>query len=141
MSLFSDQEQEQIKQTIALAEKATSGEIRVCIEKHCKTEPMKRAIESFEKLEMHTTKLRNGVLIYLATEDKKFAIIGDSGINKLVKPDFWDTTKEVMLDRFKHHDMVGGLCFGIEEAGKQLKKFFPYQHNDENELPDDVVML
>ncbi len=141
MHLFSDEEQEQIKQAIVSAEKATSGEVRVCIEKHCKTEPMKRAIESFEKLDMHTTKLRNGVLIYLAVEDRKFAIIGDTGINKLVPDGFWETTKDAMLDRFKHNDMVGGLCLGIEEAGKQLKKYFPYLYNDENELPDDVVML
>ncbi|TAE42734.1 MAG: TPM domain-containing protein, partial [Sphingobacteriales bacterium] len=84
MPTLNDSDQEKIKHSIEWAEKNTSGEIRVCIEKKCKTEVLDRAVACFHDLEMHKTKLNNGVLIYVATDDKKFAIIGDRGINALV---------------------------------------------------------
>ena len=89
MSLFTSEEQEQIANTIADAEKATSGEIRIAVEKHCHGSAFERAIEYFAKLDMDKTAQRNGVLIYLASEDHKFAIIGDKGINNVVPEDFW----------------------------------------------------
>jgi uncharacterized membrane protein len=70
---------------------------------------------------MHKTKLRNGVLIYVATVDRKFAIIGDAGINQVVPADFWDSTKEDMLSHFKYGNLVEGIVTGITKAGGQLK--------------------
>lgn len=141
MPELSEKDQEKIKNSIEWAEKATSGEIRVCLEKHCKDDPYERAIKCFFDLEMDKTKLRNGVLVYLAMEDKKLAIIGDEGINKLVSANFWFTAKELMIDHFKKGDYAEGISVGIIEAGKQLKKFFPYEDDDINELPDDIVFL
>lgn len=141
MSSLSDKEQEKIKHSIEWAEKATSGEIRVCVENNCKIDAYDRAIECFYDLKMDNTKLRNGVLIYVALDDHKFSIIGDQGINTLVADDFWDSTKELMLEKFKAKDIAEGISVGIIEAGKQLKKYFPYQSNDTNELSDDIVFL
>ncbi len=141
MSSLSDKEQEKIKHSIEWAEKATSGEIRVCVENNCKIDAYDRAIECFYDLKMDNTKLRNGVLIYVALDDHKFSIIGDQGINALVADDFWDSTKELMLEKFKAKDIAEGISVGIIEAGKQLKKYFPYQSNDTNELSDDIVFL
>lgn len=141
MPALSNNDQEKIKHSIEWAEKNTSGEIRVCIEKKCKIEPLDRAVTCFHDLEMHKTKLNNGVLIYVATDDKKFAIIGDKGINALVADDFWDSTKNLMLQHFKNNHLAEGISIGIIEAGKQLKKYFPYQSGDANELPDDIVFL
>ena len=141
MGSISDKEQEKIKQAIVWAEKATSGEVRVCIEKKCSKDAYERAIECFYDLKMQNTKLKNGVLVYVALEDQKFAIIGDSGINDVVSADFWDSTKSLMLEKFKAKDIAEGISLGIIEAGKQLKKYFPYQSDDQNELPDDIVFL
>ena len=141
MAKLSEQEQEKIKNAIEWAEKSTSGEIRVCIEKHCKTDPYQRAIECFYDLGMEQTKLKNGVLVYIATEDHKLAILGDEGINKLVPDNFWHGTKELMIQHFKNNDLAEGISVGVIEAGKQLKKFFPYQDDDINELSDDIVFL
>lgn len=141
MVKLSDKEQEIIKQAIEHAEKNTSGEIRVCFEKFCKNDPYARAIECFYDLGMDQTQLKNGVLIYIATADQKLAILGDEGINKLVPPDFWHSTKELMINHFKNDNLAEGISHGIIEAGKQLQKFFPYQKNDINELPDDIVFL
>ena len=141
MPLFNDDEQQRIKQAVEAAEKHTSGEIRVCVEKTCSEDVLDRAAKYFTQLDMQKTKLRNGVLIYLATEDRKFAIIGDGGINKEVPVDFWDQTKLDMLEQFKQGNLVEGIVTGVTKAGEQLKKYFPYLLDDSNELSDDVSFM
>jgi uncharacterized membrane protein len=138
---FNDDEQQRIRQAIERAEKNTSGEIRICVEKSCSEEPLNRAAGYFFKLEMEKTKLRNGVLIYLATADRKFAIIGDAGINQVVPTNFWDETKEAMLNCFKEGNLAQGIITGIDRAGKQLQQYFPYQTGDKNELSDDIAYM
>ncbi len=135
---FIESQKQEISKSIERAELNTSGEIRVHLEDTCKTEPLKRAIEVFKKLAMHQTEQRNGVLFYLAVKDKKFAIIGDQGINDLVGNDFWDDVKSEMLHHFKLSKFSEGLCKGIEMAGEKLKFHFPYQADDINELSNDI---
>ncbi|WP_321997810.1 TPM domain-containing protein [Draconibacterium orientale] len=128
----------QITNAIRVAETNTSGEIRVHIEKHCAGDVLDRAAYIFEKLEMHKTELRNGVLFYLAVEDKRFAILGDGGINQKVPDDFWETTKEVVIAKLKEGKYAEALADGIIMAGEQLKTHFPYQDDDVNELSDEI---
>lgn len=141
MAVFTDEEQQRIQKAVADAERQTSGEIRVCIEKTCSDEALDRAVKYFAQLEMHKTRLRNGVLIYVATVDRKFAIIGDAGINKVVPADFWDTAKEDMLNQFKFGNLVEGIVTGVTRAGEQLKQYFPHQNGDKNELSDDIAFM
>lgn len=135
---FNEGDKIQIKNAIRTAELNTSGEVRVHIEKHCKGDVLDRAAYIFEKLNMHKTELRNGVLFYLALEDKKFAILGDAGINQKVPEDFWQEIKKGMLEEFKEGKFTQGLSEGIMEAGKQLKAHFPHQEDDVNELSDEI---
>ncbi|TDB68824.1 TPM domain-containing protein [Arundinibacter roseus] len=137
--LFGKEEQDQIVQAIQEAEKQTSGEIKVHIEQHCPdADVMERAKVVFGELGMHTTQFQNGVLFYLAYQDRKFAVLGDKGIYEKVPHDFWESTKDKLRLHFKASEFSIGLCEGILEAGLQLKKYFPYQSDDTNELPDDV---
>ena len=141
-ALFTDIEQEDIRKAIEHAEKNTSGEIRICIEKKCPVpDAFERASIYFLKIGMDKTALRNGVLIYIATDDHKFAIIGDEGINVRVPADFWDTTKEKMLAHFKNEDLSLGVIAGITAAGEQLQKLFPARDGDKNELSDDISYI
>jgi uncharacterized membrane protein len=87
---------------------------------------------------MHKTELRNGVLFYLAVDDRKFAILGDAGINQEVPDDFWEEIKEKMAEKFKEGLFAEGLSQGIRMAGEQLKAHFPYQEDDVNELSDEI---
>lgn len=135
--LTSTQEQQVIK-AIKVAERNTSGEIRVHLEKSTKKPPIERALEVFSLLKMHKTEQRNGVLFYVAVESKKFAIIGDEGINKVIPANFWQEEKELILSYFKQKKPSEGLELAILEVGKKLKEFFPYQTNDKNELPDEI---
>ncbi len=135
---FTKKEQERIMNAILNAELDTSGEIRVHIESVFKDDVMDRATFIFKKLKMHQTELRNGVLFYLAVKSRKFAIIGDVGINKEVPVDFWNDIKEKMAEYFKENKFTEGLVFGISETGAHLKKHFPYHLDDINELSDDI---
>ena len=135
---FSIEEKEAITSAIKDAELNTSGEIRVHIERRCKEDVLDHATYIFEKLGMHKTEKRNGVLFYLAVEDHKFAILGDAGINAVTAEDFWDTIKETMLVDFKEGKFSAGLATGIRMAGEQLKANFPYETDDVNELSDDI---
>ncbi len=136
---FTKEEKARITASIRQAELNTSGEIRVHLEKHCKSDNvLDRAAHVFADLGMQKTEARNGVLVYMAVEDHKFAIIGDAGINAKVEDDFWDLTKEKMLKHFKEGELTKGLVEGVLCAGERLKEFFPYQSDDRNELADDI---
>ena len=136
--MLTAQEQTLVAQAISAAEKNTSGELRVHMEKVCTLDPVQRAIAVFEKLGMHQTAARNGVLIYVATESNQLAIIGDKGINELVPENFWDSTRDLMITHFKTGQITAGLCAAIAEAGQQLAKYFPYEDNDQNELSNEI---
>ncbi len=135
---FTEENKLQITNAIRVAENNTSGEIRVHIEKHCKSDVLDRAAYIFDKLEMQKTQLRNGVLFYLAVEDRKFAILGDAGINEKVPDNFWEEIKEDVIESFKENRFAEGLSNGIIKAGEQLKAHFPYQDDDVNELSDEI---
>lgn len=127
-----------IVEAIRMAEKNTSGEIRVHIEKTTSKVHFDRALEVFHELKMDETELKNGVLIYLAVKDKNFVICGDKGINDLVPTDFWTSTKDIMVSHFKNGDFKQGLVDGITKAGEQLQKFFPFEQGDTNELSNEI---
>lgn len=139
MQLFNSQEEERLTHAINVAENRTSGEIRLCIEQKCSGDVIKQATKRFTQLDMHKTALKNGILIYLALDDHKFAIIGDAGIDKKVPENFWQETKDLMIDYFKKDAYVDGLVAGIDRAGRQLKTFFPRSDDDINELPNDIA--
>lgn len=132
-------EEQEIVDAIVIAEKNTSGEIRVHIEENNMKPPIERAQEVFHLLKMDETELKNGVLFYICMLSKSFAVIGDKGINDLVEPDFWNSTKDHVIEKFKVGQYKNGLVNGILEAGEQLKKHFPYNHHDDmDELSNEI---
>ncbi len=137
-AFLSKSEEEDIVEAIRLAEENTSGEIRVHLEKETSIAPIDRAVEVFNMLKMENTKDRNGVIIYVAIKSKQFAIYGDKGINEKVADDFWNSTKDIMLNHFKNGDNKQALVDGILSAGQQLKHHFPHQDDDVNELSNEI---
>jgi len=137
--LTSIQEQE-IIDAIKLAENNTSGEIRVHLERNTDKDALERAKEVFYFLKMDSTKQQNGVLFYVAVDDKKFSIIGDKGIDEVVPDNFWNSVRDIVIEQFKSSHYVEGLKQGILETGIKLKQYFPYQNNDKNELPDSISL-
>lgn len=138
-AFLSKADEQEIVAAIVIAEKNTSGEIRVHIEENSTKPSMERAKEVFHILNMDATELKNGVLFYICTETKSFTIIGDKGINDLVGQDFWNSTKNHIIEKFKEGKYKEGLIKGIIEAGIQLKKYFPFDgETDTNELSNEI---
>ena len=135
---FTEEQKEAMVAAIQQAEKATSGEIRVHIENHCRKNVLDRAADVFAQLKMHKTAARNGVLVYVALEDRKLAILGDAGINAKVPANFWEGIKIRMVEQFKQGLITEGIREAVLSAGNALKTYFPYQTDDKNELPDDI---
>ena len=135
---LSKSDEQEIVEAIINAEQNTSGEIRVHLEKSHEKNAYDRSLDVFLELKMDQTKLQNGVLIYIAVEDKKFAICGDKGINDVVPADFWDCTKNSIATQFQNNNFKQGLIDGITAAGIQLKKYFPVQKNDADELSNEI---
>jgi len=123
---------------IRRAEDRTSGEIRVHLDCCAKEDVLEKAKRIFIKLGMTKTRQRNGVLIYLATDHKKFAILGDEGIHRVVPENYWETVKEIMQKKFREGKFSEGVCLGVREIGERLKVHFPFEKGDANELPDRI---
>jgi uncharacterized membrane protein len=138
LKILTHNDKNRIVQAIMAAEKMTSGELRVHVEKKAGKDPFLRAQEVFQELGMDQTRERNGVLFFLAVEERKFVILGDEGINNKVPADFWEETKEAMAAEFKESRFAEGLMEGIRRAGEALAKHFPYRHDDIDELPNEI---
>ncbi len=132
------EEEQKIIEAIRTAEKETSGEIRVHIERNTTKHCMEHAKEIFHFLHMDETEEKNGVLFYVAVHTHQFAIIGDTGIDKKVPDDFWNDVKDIVTAEFSKGNNANGLTLGILEAGQKLQQFFPYKEGDINELSDDI---
>ena len=135
---FTEAEKKALVQAITDAEFMSSGEIRVHIEAKCKVDVLKQATEIFYRLGMDKTTHANSTLIYIAHDDKKFAIIGDKGIHAVVPSNFWEGIKEVMHEHFKRGEFFEGTVFAIKETGAHLKQYFPYEKDQKNELPNEI---
>ena len=137
-NFLTQEEEQEIVEAIRMAEKNTSGEIRVHIEKTTSLDAFDRAMEVFLELKMNETSQKNGVLIHMAVENKTFVICGDQGINDVVQNDFWDCTRDVMITQFKEKKYKQGLINGILRAGEQLQKYFPWEKGDTDELSNEI---
>ncbi|NAY92203.1 TPM domain-containing protein [Muricauda sp. JGD-17] len=135
---LTQEEEQEIIEAIIRSEKNTSGEIRVHIEATAKIDHFSRAQQLFHFLKMDNTKDANGVLIYVAVDDKKFVLYGDSGIDRVVPRGFWNATKDVIASHFKQGNFKQGIIEGVLRAGKELEDHFPWDHNDTNELSDAI---
>jgi uncharacterized membrane protein len=126
--------------SIAQAEAGTAAEIRVHLEHRCPSEPMTRAVEVFERLGMHRTAERAGVLIYLSVDDRKLAVIGDAGIHARVGQEYWDRLVVRVLAHLREARPRDGLVDAVREIGAALAANFPRRRDDRNELSDRVSM-
>lgn len=135
---FSAQDEAIVIKAIQTAEKNTSGEVRVHIEKTCKGSAFERGLDVFYKLEMQNTREKNAVLIYVAYQSNKLAIIAGEGINALVPEHFWDKIRDGLIAAFREKNYAIGLAEAITQCGLQLQQFFPWQNTDTNELPNTI---
>lgn len=138
-TIIDQAKRDRIRQEIKIAEKSTTGEIRVFLEDKCSVEILDRTAFLFDQLNMQNTKQRNGILIYLSLKDHKFSVIGDTGINAAVSSNYWEEIKDKMTPFFISDQIEEGILYAIREVSKVLSKYFPYHESDVNELSDKIV--
>jgi uncharacterized membrane protein len=136
--LVSVADEARLIKAIQLAELNTSGEVRIHIDKTCKTNALEVCKEMFTKLNMHQTKDRNGILFYLAINSKSFAVWGDEGIHQKVDDEFWKSITDCAIGYFKQNDLITGIEKAIELCGEKLKIHFPIEADDKNELSNTI---
>jgi uncharacterized membrane protein len=141
--LLSDADLEAIAAAVAVAERETSGEIRVHLERRLprgSTDTLARAAEVFTTLGMQRTAERNGVLIYLAVDDHRLAIIGDAGVHAHVGDAYWQRVRDAMVERLRRGEARDAVLLAVTEAGLVLRRLFPRRPDDQNELSDRVSL-
>lgn len=132
-------DQQRIVAAIADAERATSGEIRIHIQPHAAGGDIRFVAEkTFERLGMTKTHLRNGVLLFIASEIRQFVILGDSGIDAKVPAGFWDDVSAALSERFKSGQFTEGIVEAVRRCGEKLAAFFPRADDDVDELPNEI---
>ena len=135
---FTPDEEQRIEAAITEAERMTSGEIRLHVEDHCNEDALSHARKAFGKLRMHQTSERNAVLIYVALVDHQIAIYGDEGIHSTVGLNYWASLIEIVTGHARRGDLASGLVEAIHELGRILKKYYPYQDDDVDELDNTI---
>ncbi len=133
-------DQKRIVEEIRKAELLTSGEIRVYLAKHCKQDAKEKALLIFQDLKMHETIQRNAVLVFVCVNDRKAAIIGDSGINSIISDNFWDTTLSELIIYCSKDLITEGICKAVEKVGDLIKQKYPYEEGDVNELDNEIIL-
>jgi putative membrane protein len=100
-----------------------------------------RAVEQFLVQNMHTTKGRTGVLIYVSFAERFAEVIADEGIYKKVPPSTWDDVVGELTNHLARGTTTDGFIRAIERCGKILAKQFPPGKVDHNELPNHLIVL
>ena len=138
---FSAEDKAEIVEAIRLAERETSGEVRIYVEgKNPFVDPIDRAAEIFFKLKMQETDHRNAVLLYIAMDHHELALFADEGIYQKAGKEYWDNAVKQMISQFTRDNISNGIAQCVKQIGQTLKEKFPYiPTEDKNELPDDIV--
>ena len=136
--LLSEADLEVVTRAIREAEAHTSAEIRVHVDARCPGDAVARAVQVFERLGMHRTAERHGVLIYVAIGDKKLAVIGDRGIHERAGEGYWQDLLGAATSHFREARPRDGLVHALRELGQVLRRHFPRRRDDVNELGDEV---
>ena len=130
-----------ITAAIVEAERQTSGQIRVYVSHHDVSDALVAARERFAKLSMEKTAARNSVLIYIAPEARKYAVVGDEGIHRKGGEDtFWQSVVGVtMRPLLKEERYTDAIVAAVGEIGRELAAHFPpIAGAHDTELPDGV---
>ena len=136
--LITPEEQNRLLDKIARIEKRSSGEVRIHVTDRRSNDPLQEARRTFTSLGMSATRRRNGVLVFLSLPSRKFAIVGDEGIDRVTPAEYWDGLRDTLAARFAAGEYCEGLLEILDRVEAVLAEHFPYQKGDVDELPDDI---
>ncbi|MDA7946366.1 MAG: TPM domain-containing protein [Hyphomicrobiaceae bacterium] len=101
----------------------------------------RHAVEQFLAQNLHTTKGRTGVLIFVSMAEHFAEVIADEGIYEKVPPETWDRIVEQLTAHIGRQEIANGFVAVIKGCADTLAKHFPPGSGDDNELPDHLIVL
>src|SRR5262249_23923427 len=99
------------------------------------------AREQFLTQELHTTRGRTGVLIFVALAERYCEIIADTAIAAKVAPEAWLGIIDRLRTDIRTGRGVDALVAAIGAAGVILAEHFPPSASNPDELPDHLIVL
>jgi uncharacterized membrane protein len=139
---------DRIAKAVAASEAGHGAEIRVAIETRIGLLSLlngqsarKRAEEVFSQLRVWDTEANNGVLIYVLLAERRFEIVADRAISRVVPQDEWEGLCREMGELLCSGRQEAAVVRGIEVIGTRFAALFPRSSNDVNELPDRPAVL
>ena len=136
---LTEEESTRIEQAIAEVELTTSAEVKVVVLRYCWDDIYVKAARIFSKFRLDKTELRNCVLVMLVVTNQEYLIYGDEGIHEKVGDGFWDDVRDEMLTHFVCDHFGDGLVHAVHRVGEKLADYFPYQTDDVDEIPNEVI--
>lgn len=99
----------------------------------------RRALQSFVEEEVFDTRDRTGILIFVSLWEHRIEVLGDTGINELVRPDDWAEVVARIRKGIQNDRLTDGLVEAIGMCGRLLeRRGVNVRLDDENELSDTV---
>jgi uncharacterized membrane protein len=137
---LSQLEHHRIVQAIREAESKTSAQIRVCVQRgKLNGDPLIAAQKKFQRLGMHKTSERNGVLIFVAPRARKFAVVGDQATHERCGDIYWRQIVDRMREHFRNERFSDALVDAIRDTGKMLATHFPKRSGSASEQSGEIV--
>ena len=99
------------------------------------------AAREFFRRGLTRTRDKTGVLIYVALAEHHAEILADTGIADRVGLDVWAEIVTELTGAIKAGSMADGLAGAIRRAGVILAEHAPPRFEDEDELPNKVILL
>lgn len=137
-----------IKEAIRRSERSHSGQICFVVEAGLHPSqvltgvtPRTRALEVFSAMRVWDTERNSGVLIYLLMADHDVEIVADRGFNRNISVESWIGICHEMEQQFAGGRFEAGVLHGVERISQLLQQHFPADQNNENELPDQPVVI
>jgi len=129
-----------IVDAIRRAEEKGFGEIRVHLHHGRTGDARKSAEETFLRLGMDRTVHRTGCLLFIAPEERAFAVIGDAAVHEKAGDAFWASARDAAAALFAEGRFTEGIVAAVDRIGEVLSLHFPKREGeaDVNELADDV---
>jgi uncharacterized membrane protein len=137
---FSGDQEAILVRAIQAAEEGNRGEVRVHVEPRCPREdPLDRAAELFAELGMSGTAADTGVLLYVATDDHRCAVVAGQGVLGAEDEGFWQGVADAIANGYGRNDPLAGFEMALLRIGELLRRAAPGKDVRGNELPDRVT--
>jgi uncharacterized membrane protein len=128
-----------VNAAIKQAERRSSAEVKVVLARHCWGDIKAKAHRIFRDWGLDRTAQRNCVLLLFVVANREFLIYGDEGIHSQVGADFWNDVRDEMAEAFRRDECGAGIARGVQRIGEKLAQYFPWQRDDVDEIPDEIV--